>query len=128
MRYETTREAAEAWVREFDAIPTEMILALINAGYDYNILCGDDCVDYYAGLPMWGTMWSFHEQLDNDWLDGRFGEPAMEIMEECGFTVIELGEWGYFFGIDGAGYDFYESHWIPLYKARGLHWSDEDEE
>ena len=34
-------------------------------------------------------------------------------------------EFGYFFGIDGAGYDFYEAHWTPLYKARGLHWHDE---
>ena len=22
--------------------------------------------------------------------------------------------------IDGAGYDFYEAHWIPLYNKRGL--------
>lgn len=27
-------------------------------------------------------------------------------------------------GIDGAGYDFYEAHWIPLYEARGLHWHE----
>lgn len=25
-------------------------------------------------------------------------------------------------GINGAGYDFYESHWIPLYHALGLEW------
>ena len=35
---------------------------------------------------------------------------------------------GYFFGIDGAGYSFYEEHWIPLYKARGLQWHKENEE
>ena len=39
--------------------------------------------------------------------------------------MYESGEFGYFFGIDGAGYDFYECHWIPLYKARGLQWHDE---
>ena len=30
--------------------------------------------------------------------------------------------------IDGAGYDFYESHWIPLYKARGLQWHETETE
>ena len=45
-------------------------------------------------------------------------------MSNCGFRIYESEEFGYFFGIDGAGYDFYESHWEPLYKARGLHWHD----
>lgn len=27
-----------------------------------------------------------------------------------------------YLGIDGAGYDFYESHWIPLYKTLGYSW------
>lgn len=25
-------------------------------------------------------------------------------------------------GVNGAGYDFFESHWIPLYKALGYSW------
>ena len=33
---------------------------------------------------------------------------------------------GYIFGIDGAGYDFYEDHWIPLYKERGIQWHDKE--
>ena len=45
-------------------------------------------------------------------------------MSECGFRIFESEEFGYFFGIDGAGYDFYEQHWLPLYKARGLKWHD----
>lgn len=27
-----------------------------------------------------------------------------------------------------ATYDFYEAHWIPLYKVRGLHWHKEENE
>ena len=46
-------------------------------------------------------------------------------MSECGFRIYENDEIGYFFGIDKAGYDFYESHWVPLYKKRGLLWHDE---
>ena len=72
-------------------------------------------------LPMWGTLWSFRDICDTDWLKDN-----LDTMTECGFTVIHSDKFGYFFGIDGAGYNFYDSHWIPLYKARGLHWHDED--
>ncbi len=71
------------------------------------------------GLPMWGTMWAFGESLDNWWLEERGG---MEAMAECGFRIYRSEDYVYIFGIDGAGYDFYEDHWIPLYKARGLQW------
>ncbi|MBQ4447475.1 MAG: hypothetical protein II897_04190 [Clostridia bacterium] len=79
-------------------------------------------VEYDSTLPMWGWMWSFGDSADDYWLEELGG---IEIMSQCGFRVYESGEFGYFFGIDGAGYDFYESHWIPLYKARGLQWHDE---
>lgn len=72
-------------------------------------------------LPMWGTMWSFGDSADDWWLENGNG---IEIMSECGFRIYESDEFGYFFGIDGAGYNFYNAHWIPLYKARGLLWHD----
>lgn len=72
-------------------------------------------------LPMWGTMWSFGDSVDDWWLENGNG---IEIMSECGFRIYESNEFGYFFGIDGAGYNFYDAHWIPLYKARGLQWHD----
>lgn len=37
-------------------------------------------------------------------------------MSQCGFRIFRSEEFGYFFGIDGAGYDFYEAHWIPLIR------------
>ena len=79
----------------------------------------------YELLPMWGTMWSFGGSCDDYWLSDGNG---IGIMSQCGFRIYEHEEYGYFFGIDGAGYDFYEAHWIPLYKARGLQWHDESEE
>ena len=75
-------------------------------------------------LPMWGTMWSFGDSIDDWWLEEKDG---IRIMSECGFRIYHHEEWGYFFGIDGAGYDFYEAHWIPLYDARGLKWHKEEE-
>lgn len=74
-------------------------------------------------LPMWGTMWQFDGMIDNDWLDDSENRQKMA---DCGFRIYETDEDGIFFGIDGAGYDFYESHWIPLYKERGLQWHDKE--
>ena len=75
-------------------------------------------------LPMWGTMWSFGDTADEYWLEKLGG---LQIMADCGFRIYEQEDLGYVFGIDGAGYDFYSEHWIPLYKARGLHWHKEED-
>jgi hypothetical protein len=80
-----------------------------------------DSVEY--GLPMWGTMWTFSSSLDSDWALNH-----LDIMADLGFKVYESDELGVFFGINGAGYDFYEAHWNELYKARGLRWHREDSE
>ena len=75
-------------------------------------------------LPMWGTMWSFGEMLDDEWVLEN-----LETMSSCGFRIYQdLETDDIYFGIDGAGYDFYEAHWIPLYKARGLKWHSATEE
>ncbi len=76
-------------------------------------------------LPMWGTMWSFGDSIDEEWLDGEYLGNHIREMAECGFRIYEQEDWGHIFGIDGAGYDFYDSHWIPLYKARGIKWHSE---
>lgn len=72
-------------------------------------------------LPIWETMWSFDDSCDDWWLEEGNG---IQMMSECGFRVYKSEEFGYFFGIDGAGYDFYEEHWVPLYRVRGLQWHD----
>lgn len=81
-------------------------------------------VDRYDAMPMWGTMWSFDDPCDIHWMEE---EDGVRVMSELGFRVYYHEEWGYFFGIDGAGFDFYEAYWIPLYKKRGLHWHDSEE-
>ena len=84
-----------------------------------NVSDKDFEVEYEYLLPVWGTMWSFHDTCDIRWLENGNG---LETMSECGFRIFESEEVGHFFCIDGAGYDFMEAHWIPLYKARGLQW------
>lgn len=78
-------------------------------------------VERDSWLPMWGWLWSFGDSADDYWMNELDG---IKKMSECGFRIYEHEEWGYFFGIDGCGYSFYEAHWIPAYKARGLQWHD----
>lgn len=70
-------------------------------------------------------MWSYGDSVDDWWLEECDG---IQAMSECGFRIYEHEEFGYFFGIDGMGYDFYEAHWLPLYNKRGLQWHDESAE
>lgn len=73
-------------------------------------------------FPCWGTLWTFGSFCDDHWLD----DAGVQLMADCGFRIYESDDFGgYIFGIDGAGYDFYDAHWIPLYKARGLRWHKE---
>jgi hypothetical protein len=148
----TKKDACRQWVESFNAIP----YSLIEKAYPYfeesglKILstekecsyCGNtefeenedgemvcsSCENFmseYAveklGLPMWGTLWTFGESLDEEW-----ARKNLEILRQCGFWVYDSDELGILIGIDGAGYDFYEAHWIPLYEARGLRWHDEE--
>ena len=81
-------------------------------------------VERYGVLPMWGTLWAFSDNCDNYWIEEGDG---LQAMANCGFRIYEQEDYTYIFGIDGAGYDFFEAHWIPLYKARGLHWHKEED-
>lgn len=125
MMYDTIREATTAWVNGFNAVPTAVVEKLMRLDLDdvLEITPGrrDEDADY---LPMWGTMWSFGNSADDYWLEEKDG---LELMAECGFRIYEQEDFGYLFGIDRAGYSFMDQHWIPLYKARGLHWHREKE-
>ena len=78
-----------------------------------------------SAFPMWGALWAFSEQIDNDWVESLGG---LQAMADCGFRIYEQEDYQYIFGIDGAGYDFYQDHWLPLYKARGLKWHEIEED
>lgn len=119
-KFKTIEEAARAWVREFNAIPQSVIIKLCKNNIDdiYELTTPGEYDDFF---PMWSTMWSFDCSIDEDW-----ARENIETMQECGFRVYENDDFGIIFGIDGAGYSFYEAHWIPLYNARGLKWHNEN--
>lgn len=116
----TIEDATREWVREFNAIPQSVIMKMQEFDIDsvYELTTPDEYDDF---LPMWSTMWTFGESLDEDW-----ARENIQVMQDCGFRVYENEDFGIIFGIDGAGYNFYENHWIPLYKARGLKWHNEN--
>ena len=72
---------------------------------------------------MWGTLFEAKDNTIKDWILDDYEK----IITEAGFTIIDLSrenegeyETGVFLGVNGMGYDFYDQHWIPLYKIFGV--------
>lgn len=125
-------DATRRWLTEMNSIPTSVVQDLHNAGHDFTLL-NPPSVDpdeedeeeetrypTEGFFPMWGTMFTFKDSLDDHWIENN-----LDVMRDCGFFVYESEHFDYIFGIDGAGYDFYEAHWVPLYKARGLNYHNQ---
>ena len=98
---------------EIEDVIDDTYLVKLDDGEAVSLKEEDFEVERDSILPMWGWLWSFSDSAD-----------GIKKMSECGFRIYEHDEWGYFFGIDGCGYSFYDEHWIPLYKKRGLQWHD----
>lgn len=105
--------------------PDRIYLVELDDGNSIQIGKEDFEVERYDSLPMWGWMWQFGDSSDDWWLEN---EDGVRKMSECGFRIYHHVDWGYFFGIPGAGYDFYAQHWCPLYKARGLKWHNKEDD
>ena len=118
----TLEKAARLWVeRDFSSIPTLLIQrAFKDNPEDLELLSGE--YPEYGYPAGWG--WMFHPlcSLDEEWI-----RENIQTVEKCGFLVFDSEETGILLGIDGGGYDFYESHWTPLYQARGLQWHEREE-
>ena len=64
--------------------------------------------------PMWGTAFWF----DYNYLMGEFVAQKQGAVCNAGFSILfdsASGDEPLALGIDGAGYDFYEVHWEPLF-------------
>ncbi len=71
---------------------------------------------------MWSTLFEAKDQF----LADKIIEMSDKVINDAGFTIIDMsrsndGEYqtGVFLGVNGAGYDFYEAHWVPLYRLFG---------
>ena len=136
-------DACKRWINnDFDNIPNQLItrayrdnpedLQLLAGGRLVCANCGADKEDHddeqcddpeYSNEPpydwpaMWGTLFHPATSFDEDWI-----RENLDAVAECGILVYDADETGILLAIDGAGYDFYEAHWLPLYRARGLNW------
>lgn len=73
-------------------------------------------------FPMWGWVFLPKESIDQDWI-----EENANAVSDLGFTVFSTEELGVYLGINGAGYNFHDHHWLPLYNLRGLQWHNTEE-
>lgn len=53
-------------------------------------------------------------------LDEKPTPHEIKEFNDCGVSVYKDDEDNYYLGIDGYGYDPYETHWIKLYRAYGI--------
>jgi len=80
------------------------------------------------------------DETDEDELDNMKSDLLIE-WQELGYEIADIAASGWqavgdtgvmarefdgelLLGIDGAGYDFHEDHWIPLYLALGYGWHE----
>jgi len=139
--------------RWFEMIPTSLIqkleledLTLVAAPYQECNNCGDVVVVDNKGIGICQACskkyLSPYEDLqlhgpEHDypcahgymfWDSGeRLREDELYLVTQCGFFVYECELFnGYLLGIDGGGYSFIDEHWIPLYKALGLNWHEQE--
>ena len=115
----TKYEVAERLVTGFAAIPTEWVI----------IVAAHTGAEFYG--IMWGTMFLVTDPVDKRGIQSLL-KPVTDTEDEL-YGTDEVGETGIsafdidgelVLGINGAGYDFYEYHWIPLYEALGYSWHE----
>lgn len=115
--------AVHRLVDSFSLIPTRWVQKFAHSQHNY------------LPFPMWGTLF-----MPDDLCDVRRIEKLcrtiecdddgdLQEMRDAGWReVADTGVLAIYFedelllGIHGAGYDFYEAHWAPLYKALDYHW------
>ncbi|WP_461199331.1 hypothetical protein [Enterococcus sp. N249-2] len=127
MKYDTKLQATKEWLKEWNQYPQWIVEKMVGENYDYfqNITPRNDEDDseYEEFFPMWGTLFEMSDSTDIYWL-----EENLDKIAECGVKIYSYDDGEnqmYLLGIDGAGYDFYENHWVPLYEKRGLKWHKE---
>lgn len=129
-KYETIKECTRCWLTEdWNMLDSNLITENDDWCERWSFRCAneegtewydpdDESETTWCDVPMWST-WFEPCVWDLEWIEEHEVEVA-----KLGFTLIYHDDelWGV--GIDGAGFDFYEYFWMPLYKARGLKWHE----
>lgn len=110
-------EATKRWLKDFSLIPTDLIVRAYKNNLEDIIIVAPKDEDTPL-IPMYGYVFVPEDPTDKKWLEKN----AEKIAKKCDVIIYYTDEIGYYIGIDGAGYDFYEAHWVPMYRLRGLEW------
>ena len=118
----TIEDAVKKFVNDFSFIPTDLIRKVYEKNpYDLECLNSERFIEenneYFPA--MYATMYSC-----KDWTDAEWIRRNIEVVEEIGFAVYDCEYCGILLGINGAGFDFYDSYWKELYLARGFKWHE----
>lgn len=116
------KDAVHSWVATFDSIPVSAVEKLQMFDESVTEVTEREDDEFCDGdqFPSWSTMWRFGLASDIWWMESQ----GVSALSSLGFRVYESEDYGYIFGVDGGGFDFYEEYWIPLYLRRGLHWHE----
>ena len=134
-KYETKEDCARLWIgQDFMNVDSDWFTTNPDVEINYYGLMdgedgyNEDDVEFeqfgMTHQPMWNTWFMPTEFMDIDWIKNNQEEIAL-----LGFTIIEIIHDRFeevALGIDGAGYSFYENHFVPLYELRGFQWHEED--
>jgi hypothetical protein len=103
--YEETGETVdrEAWAED------ESFVEWLEENYNDDVR--EAYEEYDNNYPMWGTVFV----ANDNWLSDKIEKEA-EKVQACGFGVINsFKNMNAALFVAGAGYDFYEAHWIPFF-------------
>ncbi|MEZ6128961.1 MAG: hypothetical protein R3C59_09780 [Planctomycetaceae bacterium] len=119
---EPRRTCVEDLLHSFSAVPGRWIAELADAWHEP------------FALPMWGELFlicdgsvedHIHKVITNIDSDSddliRLASDGWQSVADTGVLVREFDD-ELLLGIHGAGYDFFEAHWVPLYDALGYQW------
>lgn len=98
-------------INEGESYPDEEFFEWIEENnIDFNNYKNGDWIDKH--YPMWGYVFGCSDfYIKSEYMD-------VDKLYKLGIGVIEH-DTGYYLFISGAGYDFYDAHWIPLFKKLG---------
>jgi len=103
---------------EFEAVehPTDEYIDQVRCPNDPDEVFEASELTLFRDPPMWGTLFV----ADDSAMESILRSRAQELAEKANVRVCEDDAVGVFICVDGAGYNFYDEHWIPLYEAIGF--------
>ena len=109
------REVSERFNRDFNSISLPLLEKAYPDGQLLEQIIYPDGYDFETEdeppYPMWSTLFESRDRF----LSEKLTENVKELAE-IGIHLMQVDETNVMMFICGAGYDFYDAHWIPLYR------------